>query len=440
MQPTLMARLIVMIMLLLGLTVPLVMIYSVVSERTSRRNEAAGTIGREWGGPQTLGGPVLTIPYRHAWRDPNGVMQERTDRLFVLPETLSIEGTVDPETRRRGLFEVVVYTGHLTVSGRFPKPELSGVRPSPTTIDWESATVDVGISDPRGIARRVSLTLTGRDVAARPGVTSNGLFSTGVRAPVAGLTAESEPLAFAFTLDLKGTSHLQFMPSGDETSVRLSSTWPHPSFFGAPHESVTDDSGFKAAWRVPYFGRGFSPRWTESDMRPEERQHQAQSSAFGVTLIRPVDIYVQTERAVKYAALFIVLTFVIAFLWEISGRVLVHPIQYAFVGFAMSIFYLLLLSLSEHVGFDRAYAVAAGATIGLVTWYWSGIVKGLGQGSLMGSALVTLYGFLYLLLRLEDYALLAGSVGLFIILAALMFMTRTVNWYNLRLAQPETRA
>ena len=125
MQPTLMARLIVMIMLLLGLTVPLVMIYSVVSERTSRRNEAAGTIGREWGGPQTVGGPVLTIPYRHAWRDPNGVMQERTDRLFVLPETLSIEGTVDPETRRRGLFEVVVYTGHLTVSGRFPRPDLS---------------------------------------------------------------------------------------------------------------------------------------------------------------------------------------------------------------------------------------------------------------------------------------------------------------------------
>ena len=116
-----------------------------------------------------------------------------------------------------------------------------------------------------------------------------------------------------------------------------------------------------------------------------------------------------------------------------------HPIQYTFVGFAMSIFYLLLLSLSEHVGFDRAYAVAAGATIGLVTWYWSGIVKGLGQGSLMGSALVTLYGFLYLLLRLEDYALLAGSVGLFIILAALMFMTRKVNWYNLRLAQPEGR-
>ena len=436
MQPTLLARLIVMIMLLLGLTVPLVMIYSVVSERTSRRDEAAGTIGREWGGTQTLGGPVLTIPYRHAWRDHNGVMQERSERLFILPETLSIEGTVDPETRRRGLFEVVVYTGHLTVTGRFPKPDLTPVRPSPTTIDWENATIDIGISDPRGIARRVSLSLNGRDVAARPGVTANGLFSTGVRAPIAGLTAESEPLGFAFTLDLKGTSHLQFLPSGDETTVRLSSTWPHPSFFGAPHESTVEDSGFKAAWRVPYFGRGFSPRWTEGEMKPDERHNQAMSSAFGVTLIRPVDIYVQTERAVKYAALFIVLTFVIAFLWEISGRVLVHPIQYAFVGFAMCIFYLLLLSLSEHVGFDRAYAAAAGATIGLVTWYWSGIVKGLGQGTLMGTALVALYGFLYLLLRLEDYALLAGSVGLFAILAALMFATRRVNWYNLRLAEP----
>jgi inner membrane protein len=178
-------------------------------------------------------------------------------------------------------------------------------------------------------------------------------------------------------------------------------------------------------------------RWTGEQIPAEERQNQALASAFGVTLIRPIDIYVQTDRAVKYAALFIVLTFVIAFLWEVSGRVLVHPVQYAFIGFAMCIFYLLLLSLSEHIGFDRAYGTASGATIALITWYWSGIVRRILQGTLMGVALATLYGFLFLLLRLEDYALLAGSVGLFVVLALVMFLTRRVNWHNLKLAAPQ---
>jgi inner membrane protein len=393
-------------------------------------------VGREWGGSQTFGGPVLTIPFQHAWRDQNGIVHERVERLFMLPESLQIEGSVDPEFRRRGIFEVVVYTARLKMSGRFPRPDFASIRPSPATIDWSNATVDIGISDPRGIARRIEVDLNGRKVVARPGVTANGLFSAGVRAAAEGLSAESQPLSFALDLELKGTEKMLFVPSGDETTLRLGSRWPHPSFFGAPQESAIDANGFTATWRVPYFGRGFASRWTGEDMKPEQRHNQAAASLFGVTLIRPVNIYVQTERAVKYAALFVVLTFVIAFLWEVSGRALVHPVQYAFVGFAMCIFYLLLLSLSEHIGFDRAYAAAASATIGLVTWYWSWIVRGFAQGTLMGAALVTLYGFLFLLLRLEDYALLAGSVGLFVMLALLMFFTRRVNWYALTLAEP----
>ena len=436
MQPTLLARLVVMFMLMLGLTVPLVMIYAVVWERTSRRDAAAAAIGREWGSSQTIGGPVLTIPFRHSWQDQKSVIHEQSERLFVLPEALDIEGIIEPEFRRRGIFDVVVYTARLKVSGRFPRVDFSTVRPNPTTIDWNNATLDIGISDPRGIAKRIDLNVNGRQVQARPGVTSNGLFSSGVRANADGLSAESGTVSFSFELDVKGTAHIQFLPGGDETTVRLASNWPHPSFFGAPHDTTIDDSGFKAAWRVPYFGRGFSAKWTGAESKPEQRQNQALASALGVTLIQPVDIYVQTERAVKYAALFIVLTFVIAFLWEVSGRVLVHPIQYAFIGFAMCTFYLLLLSLSEHIGFDRAYAAAAASTIGLVTWYWSWIVRGVAHGTLMGGALVTLYGLLFLLLRLEDYALLAGSVGLFVILALLMFFTRKVNWYSLKLAEP----
>jgi inner membrane protein len=187
---------------------------------------------------------------------------------------------------------------------------------------------------------------------------------------------------------------------------------------------------------VPYFGRGFAAEWKGDDSQVADAlARQAAAAAFGVALVQPVDIYVQTDRAVKYAALFIVMTFVIAFAWEIAGGVLVHPIQYLFVGFTMCVFYLLLLSLSEHRGFDFAYVVATSATVLLLSWYWSWVLGGRRQGTLMGAAMSTLYGYLYLLLRLEDYALLAGSAGLFVMLALVMFLTRRVNWYELKLGE-----
>jgi inner membrane protein len=429
------ARLLVMGLLLLVLLIPLAMMTSVIWERIQRRDDAAETIAREWGAEQVVSGAVLTIPYRYIWQERDGSRRERVEQAFILPVALTIEGTVEPEVRTRGIFDVVVYTTKVKVKGRFPPPDVSWIRPAPNAIDWESATVDVGITDPRGIGRSMTLTLGGRQIQFVPGVTANGLFSTGIRASAHPLALDA-PIAFEFDLELKGTADLDFVPIADETLVRLESTWPHPGFSGAPLERSVSDAGFAAAWRVPFFGRGFPSRWTRENSKPEELHAQAQASAFGVALLQPVDIYHQTDRAVKYAALFIVLTFVIAFLWEVTGGVLVHPVQYLFVGFAMCIFYLLLLSLAEHVGFDRAYFVAATATVGLLSWYWTWILRGVARAAVMCLALITLYSFLYLLLRLEDYALLAGSLGLFAMLALVMFLTRRVDWYNLRLASP----
>jgi inner membrane protein len=432
-------RLIVMGLLFLVLLIPLGMMTSVVWERSERRDEAAKAIAGEWGAAQVIGGAVLTIPYRYIWQERDGSRRERVEHAFILPETLTIEGVVEPEFRARGIFDVVVYTTKLKVQGRFPRPDVAWIRPVPTAFDWEAATVDIGVTDPRGIGRSMTLTLAGRQIQMVPGVADNGLFSTGVRAAVHPLPLDTA-IPFEFDLELKGTGELNFVPIGDETSVRLQSTWPHPGLTGAPQERQVGEEGFSAAWRVPFFGRGFPSRWTRENSKPDELRTQASSSAFGVALLQPVDIYQQTERAVKYAALFIVLTFVIAFLWEVTGGVLVHPVQYLFVGFAMCIFYLLLLSLAEHVGFDRAYVVAATATVTLLSWYWTWILRGVTRAAVMCVALVTLYGFLYLLLRLEDYALLAGSLGLFAMLALVMFMTRRVDWYNLRLATPSADA
>ena len=439
MRNSAMARLGIMGVLFVGLLIPLSMMHTVVSERAGRRSEAASAISAEWGGPQTLAGPVLTIPYRLAWKDANGNVRERTQKLFVLPEALSVTGHIEHSTRKRGLFEVVVYTARLKVNGRFLRPDLSGIRPEPSHVDWDNASVDVGVTDPRGIARRLTMRWAGREAGFVPGVTPNGLFSTGLRVPVGALPESLNAIPFEFEIDLNGTPDLRILPAGDETQVTLASTWPHPSFTGAPlpRERSIGPSGFTASWNIPYFGRGYPTRWTSDEMIPNERRGEVYASAIGVTLMRPVDIYQQTERAVKYAALFIVLTFVIAFLWEVTGGVLVHPVQYLFVGFAMCVFYLLLLSLAEHIQFDGAYGAAAVATVTLLAWYWSWVLNGLKQGTVMGGVLVGLYGFLYLLLRLEDYALLAGSIGLFLMLAAVMFLTRRVQWYDLRLGTRE---
>ena len=438
MRTSAMARLAIMGILLLGLMVPLVMVHGVVSERASRRDGAVAEVGASWGGPQTVGGPILAVPYQYTSFDSTGRSKAESARAYFLPSLLEIQGSVEPDVRRRSLFEVVVYRTRLQVTGRFAPPGFAGLRPHPDRIQWEDATLSFGVADPRGIARQVTLKTNGNDEAFVPGIADAGLFAAGVQAPVRGLSPSTGEVAFAFEIELRGSRHLLFIPAGNDTSVHLSSPWPHPSFVGGPlpESRHTGASGFGATWRVPYFGRGYAPRWTSVDVDREQLKAQASRSVFGVTLLRPVDIYQQAERAVKYAALFIVATFVIAFLWEITRGAVLHPIQYLFVGFAMCLFYLLLLSLSEHIGFDRAYLSAATATVGLLAWYWSRVVSGGREGWMMGLALTGLYGFLFLLLRIEDYALLAGSLGLFAMLALVMYLTRRVNWYDLRLGAP----
>jgi inner membrane protein len=434
-------RLLVMGFLMLVLLIPLTMVQSVVTERAGRRNEVAQEISASWGAAQTIAGPVLVVPYRWTKTDDNGKRTEFISRASFLPEALDVQGVADTEVRKRTLFKVVVYKARLKVSGRFARPEMAGLIRSGAEPLWNEATVNIGVSDPRGIARRLTLKWNGQDIPFAPGITDASLFTTGLHAPAQFSPAgPGAAIPFAFDLDLNGTRDLRLVPGGNETSLQLSSQWPHPGFTGAPlpeSRSVTEQ-GFSAAWRVPYFGRGFPQAWSDSVLDREKLKEQADAAAFGVSFVQPVDVYQQAERAVKYAALFIVLTFVVFFLCEVMRSRLLHPVQYLFVGFAICVFYLLLLSISEHVGFDVAYAVAATATTVLIGSYSVFALGGAGQGVFLGVAVAALYGFLYLLLRLEDYALLAGSVGLFVMLAVLMLATRRVNWYELRLGQANT--
>jgi inner membrane protein len=436
MRTSAVARIIVMTVLALGLLIPLAWVYAIVAERSSRRDAAVAEIGTTWGGPQYVAGPVLAVPYTVARTDNAGRTDRITCRAMFLPRDLQIDGSLRAETRARGIFGVIVYHTQLKLSGRFPRLQTGDLVAD--SVDWSHATVNVGISDPRGLTQRTTLKWNGQDVAMTGGIADVGLFADGLHADVPSPenpTASGAPIPFELTLEMNGTRELRFVPNAQETVVALIGSWPHPSFDGRalPDARSIGAGGFEAHWRVQDFARPFPERWLTPLMNREQLARQATDAAFGLSLVQPVDIYQQSERAVKYAALFVVLTFLVFFLWEIFHAALLHPVQYLFVGFALCVFYLLLLSLSEHVGFDRAYSLSAAVTTLLIAGYAWSVLGGRAAGASVLGALSVLYGFLYLLLRLEDYALLAGSVALFLILAFVMFVTRRMNWYELKL-------
>jgi inner membrane protein len=436
------ARLVIMSVLTVGLLVPLMWVYNVVSERASRRNSAIAEVSASWGGQQVIGGPVLSVPYSYPWTDSNGRAQRSMGKANFLPRALHIEGSVVSEIRSRGIFDVVVYRSNVKITGTFVRPDVSWIRPVPDRIDWDQAVLQVGVSDPRGLTRRAALTWQGQTLPLSGGVDDVGLIRSGVRTTIPALdsTAPDTELPFELTLDLNGTRDIRFLPGGEETTVAVASAWPHPSFIGPALPETRDigANGFAARWRVQDFGRPYPARWLSGEMNGDQLAASAAQSAFGLSLVQPVDIYQQAERAVKYAVLFIVLTFMVFFLWEVFSPALLHPVQYAFVGFAMCVFYLLLVSIAEHAGFDVAYAISSGVTTALIAAYGRAVLGGTRQGASVLVALATLYGFLYLLLRLEDFALLAGSVGIFLVLAVVMFVTRRMDWYELKLGERPT--
>jgi inner membrane protein len=325
---------------------------------------------------------------------------------------------------------VVVYEARLEVDGVFVMP-----RPVETDgevqVAWDRAALAVGIPDVRGLQERASLTWGERESRFLPGSGRTAVAGPGIHAPLPALdgVAPGERIPFSFELVLRGSGELRFLAAGEETRVSMASSWASPSFDGAflpARRKVTRD-GFTAAWRVPYFGRSYGQTWTGDEVTAE----QLTGSAFGVSLVLPADAYQQTERSVKYAVLFILLTFGTFFLLELLSPERLHAVQYLLVGFALCVFYVLLLALGEHLGFGLAYAAAAAATAILVAGYSRSILGSRRWAAVVLAALAVLYGYLYVLLRLEDFSLLLGALGLFAAIALLMRLTRHLDWHSL---------
>ena len=412
-------------LLALLMLIPLAEVQGLIGERNRMREQAVNAIAQRWGAVQVLGGPVLAIPKRTRIETNNGwIVQQSTE--IVLADRLDIGGTLAPEERRYGMYSAPVYTAELKVSGRFLASDVHALAGSETKYLWDQAELRLPVADVRGIRRMSVLRLDGVEHPFGPAEAGVGTMNAiAVALDLSHFEGDAHP--FSFELTLAGTASLHLLPLARNSEVALSAPWPDPSFDGAflPAERKVGTSGFDARWQVLDLNRSYGQHWQQ-----DERQHvDIASSAFGVTLYQPASVYQQNERAGKYGILFIALTFVAFFLFEILRKLRVHPVQYLLVGLALSTFYIVLLALSEQIGFAFAYVAAAIGVVALVGGYAASVLRERRAGLTLGATLAIVYGLLYGLVVSEEYSLLMGALALLAVVAVLMYLTRKVDWY-----------
>ena len=428
--------------LILLMLIPLLMIEGVLSDRLARRNEAVNDITSSWGKDQNIIGPVLVVPYLHhgtvvrSVTLPDGRVETRevaettVAYAYFLPDTLDITGDVQTQTLHRGIYDAAVFRGQINIAGKFPAPDMAALKIDPADVLWKDAVVTLAVSDLRGTREGLTLEWGGKKIQLQPGSQLPG-YTTGVTAQLTSDQPIAEPTTFSIALDLNGSSGIFFAPFGIQNSVTLKANWPDPGFQGAflPAERHVRADGFDANWKVSYYGRDYPQRWTSRSGNERFTTTAVANSLFGAQFLRVLDAYRYVERSIKYGVLFFVLVFTTFFLFEVTARQKIHPLQYLMVGAALCLFYLALLSASEFIGFTAAYFIATFAATGLITWYCSHFLGGGVRTLIIGGGLIGVYTFLYITLRQQDYALLMGTAALFVLLAVVMWVTRKVDWY-----------
>ena len=419
-------KIITMTILVLLLLIPAMMIESLIHERESRKKEVTNEIGEKWGREQTLTGPIISIPYKAYNTDKDGKPVSSIEYAHFLPDSLDISGKLYPERRYRGIYEAVLYDAQLELSGSFSFPQIEQLGIRPEDIIWSEALITIGISDMRGIKDQVSAMFNNDSLIMNPGLKTNDIFPSGISAGIS-WPNETGIYPFKFFLDLNGSQQINFMPLGRMTNVSVTSDWTDPSFTGAflPSERTIDKDGFSAQWKILDLNRNYPQSW-------KGNKYSINDSAFGIKMFVPVDIYQKSMRTAKYAIMFIVFTFIAFFFSEIMNKVRVHPIQYLLIGLAIMLFYSLLISISEHTNFNFAYIISSISVIALISGYAKAILKKTSMSAMVGGILMILYGYLFIILQLEDYALLMGSIGLFVVLGLVMYLTRKINWYSIK--------
>lgn len=436
----------VIAVLMLGLLVPLQMIAGLVEERQGQRQSVLEEIAQSSSGPQHIVGPVLVVPYRvktvvqeevliHQNGQANTVVRSKnvfTDKLLTaMPQALHIDGQVKTATLYRGLHQALTFTAETKFQGAF-ELDMVALASDPSVTIGE-AYLAMGIRDVRGIRNIPRVDWQGKPLLFQPEARLDTL-GTGIHVPLPGLDySKVGQFPFTLPLELMGTTSLSFTPVGKDTRVQLAANWPHPSFFGQslPTKREVRADGFTANWQTTWLNTELA-RAKDPDSKSDAglTNHQ-----MGVRFIQPVDEYQQAERAMKYAVLFVLLTFTGFFLFEMLKKLPIHPMQYALVGAALAMFYLLLIALSEHAEFAVAYAAASTACVALIGFYLSFVLQHWQRGMAFAGMLCVLYATLYVLLQSEDNALLLGALLMFGVLAAVMVLTRRLDWYRVAAAK-----
>jgi inner membrane protein len=426
----------------LALTIPLFAVWLVVYDREQQSMEAKAGIAEGWGGPQTIAGPLLAVPYRAMVTETvteNGKTVTKTRQVWreltLSPETVELSTDVRPELRRRSIYEAVIYDAAVRGKARFAMPaDLSRFGVAPADLAPDRAELRFGISDPRGISPHPRVVAGEKALALQPGSGSSanggGFFAW---LDVTGLAVA--PLEVDFAYDLRGNGSLSLAPQAGDTRWRMRSPWPHPSFQGGflPERRSVGAKGFEATWRVGNLALGqalvtAAPAAVATVRDSDSARASPGSLLAGVSLIQPVDLYSRVDRAAKYGFLFIGFTFLAFLLFDLIGDVEVSGVEYLLVGAALVLFFVLLLAFAEVIGFTPAYLVASAAIIGLETAYSAAVLGSWRRAAFIFGLLAALYAVLYILLSLEAYSLLIGSLMLFAALAAVMYLTRNLNW------------
>ena len=420
----------------LSMLIPLLFVENIVDERYYYYNSVVEEIGNLWGRRQHIQGPFLLVPFveklitQEEIALENGATKQKSRTQFrnrtavFLPQTLELDIRMTEHYRDRAIYRSLVYAAELSIAGRFARPDFASTLNNLHAIHWHKARLVVGLTDTKAIDEVLELQWNGEPQILAAGGAMQPILHSGFHVPLDLSDPSTTVYQLRAELRLNGSGGIRFAPLGEVTHATLASSWPHPSFAGnlLPDSRTITDDGFSATWDIPHLARNYPQSWVLEDNAVNTTELLA-----GVDLFEPVFIYSRITRAVKYGLLVVALTFLTFLVFEFASGISLHTIQYGLVGIALAIFYLLLLSLAEHIGFNLAYLVAAGASIMLISRYVASAAGSPRHGWILFSLLGALFALLYTLLKMEDYALLAGSVSLFAVLAILMFLTRRLR-------------
>jgi len=414
-------KLAIISVLILLLLIPSSWIQSMITEREQSQQSMMSQVSDTWAGPQLIQGPVLVIPYKT-------INSTDIGYAYILPESLSIKAAVTTEPFHHGIIDVTGYTSKITVQGNFAKPELSKLGIDINLLLLDKARLVLSLSDLKGLKSNPVIHIGNQSVTAEPIYDDNKtVFNKGLQANFSAI--ENTGFTFSYTLDLKGTNDLNFLHIGKTTDVEITGDWKSPNFPGRylPDSRNISDKGFTAKWRILDYNRPFPQQWKGNDTLLTS-QKATEQAVFGVKFNLPVDQYHKTMRTTRYACLIILLTFVSLFLTEVIRKQPIHVFNYILVGAAMIVYYTLLLSFAEHLGYDIAYLIASVSTITLISWFTSSLMANKKVAVMFAAILSTFYGFIYVIIQLEELSLLIGSIALFIVVALLMYFSRKINW------------